>query len=52
MKLTNLHDGSMDGLTLESFSFEFINLNSFSKNNISKKANLRSKEFTFLNFSI
>jgi len=52
MKAMNLCDATYDGPTLDYFNFGCINLNFLSRNNISKKDNLRSKEFTLFKFSI
>jgi len=49
---TNLCDGSWDVPTLDSFNLGFTNLDSLSRDNITEKNNMRSKELTLLNFSI
>ena len=52
MNITNLHDGSWDGPTLDSFNVGFIHLDSFFGDNITKENDLRSKELSLLKFFI
>jgi len=49
MKATDFHDGCWNGETLNSLNLGFINLDSLTGDNISKKDNLSS---TLLKFSI